>query len=327
MVDQPPANVLSFDELVKNTSLSELVPHPNVVQFSSRSSPPNPGSILRPAPQTREQNTSNYPKTPAFQVASFDFRGGFCSGCPRSSRRRHVKHVHGIQGGHVYNLEGLPGVTLYPRLFIECLIERRLIDELLVGDEKLSGPSDLASPNKPASSEPKPLPKSVATFFAGLFDLREQTGSLQVSNAASMPALNLVNSEEGIQLFLSFGCDCALVLGSDADASAANVNYESVLYRHAHDFINTDSNSRHPGGPSDEVARQTAHAAILLRSGDVFTLNEQASRTWIGIAQVLESPFACPAQGSAQSVNGATGSWQKAYYTPLNNRHVLFKAC
>ncbi|WPB06387.1 uncharacterized protein RHO25_011044 [Cercospora beticola] len=319
MEEGPPASLLGFYELIKRTPLGQLFGHPNAIQPPEcRSSMLAQESMLRLAPQTMEQNISNYPMTPRFQEALFEFRGGFCPMCPQS-----VKHIHGVQGGGVFNIEGMPGVSVYPRLFVEKSIERRLVDELLVGEEKLSTLPPVAASGNAVIGEPKPLPKSVATFFAGLFDLREQSGALQISNAAYPSDLKPVNREGGPQLLVSLGCDCILVLGS------ARGDDEPVFDQPANYYERTNSKLTNPqehGGPFQGVARRTGYAAILLRSGDALTLSEEAIRTWIGIAQVLEGTFPFSGKGRAHIANRATGHDPEAFHIRLETHHVLLRA-
>ncbi|KAK4494760.1 hypothetical protein PRZ48_014116 [Zasmidium cellare] len=125
MSTEPPAPIRRFYEEMKRLDLSSLTIHSATIEPRKYSEDKSKNSKLRYSAAKTLEMQDNYE---AVQLACFDFIG-YCEFCGGRSR-----HAHSVQGTAVFEIEGFPGLYLYPELLRNNFVLKELLDQLMHRD-------------------------------------------------------------------------------------------------------------------------------------------------------------------------------------------------
>lgn len=286
---EPPDSIRAFYDEVQSTSLEELSDSPKYADPLPLVHLPQHRLLVSDSKASAKLQ-DDYPR---IQLLFFDFSGR-CSmfNCPQPAR-----HLHSIQARGVTQIEGFPGVLLYPQVFLPVMPE--LLDAVLGNDQKQeNGTSDVE----------RLVQGTFAHQFEGGADHQDGSLAMSISTAENSNKLRQPHLGRHGLVYLSLGSDVLLVLGSEAmlgdEITAESASGGDVINDDDwQDLVNFDSDeesmskvtkdratvvSKTATSTKDASTRHSHLAAVHLRAGDAIVLNERASNIWYGIAKVLD---------------------------------------
>ncbi|KAF2166756.1 hypothetical protein M409DRAFT_54546 [Zasmidium cellare ATCC 36951] len=302
---QLPDRIRAFRDRIRTMNLQDLNLHFIDLSENERTVT---APLLKVNHQLGQQLQDSYP---SIQSGFFDYTGHCQMGCPMDQM-----HVHSIQArGGVLQVEGFPGVYVYPEMLVPVLPE--LLDEVM-DLEQTPEAKDLEyvlhTGHEGARCRqvvpPGKLSGVICDAFPSMFKInRAKSATLSVSTPEHMVGMRRPNGQRGIIAHVSLGCDAVIVLGTEkpeyegGSADEPAEQDEAVQADSWHDLVDLDRNAdespvRPPSQSSDRLSSPAATsfkpelplalAAIQLRAGDALIFDNRGCATWYGLAKVLE---------------------------------------
>lgn len=214
MAPATPERLVNFCHLIATTDCAELLKRPDVVDPRNLKAEKEPQErkseslLLSSFSATRELRS----KSGEFQLALFDFRGGYCDMCrvPPELRGLSSRHMHGRQGSGVLETTEIPGLLIYPGLLHETVVQKRLTDDLLYSARSTS-PETQQSREERKQDVSVPLPEHVSSLLESVFSMRCKTAAMQHFSNETIPSPQIGSDESGQALHVPLGCDSVLV--------------------------------------------------------------------------------------------------------------------